>query len=161
MRTASWASRRGAVDVQLLALDIRGQPISGQTVELIGRQTQTISTRKRLVGGFYAYDNRVERKDLGRLCSGQTEAKGLLACKATLDAAGQVEPGSAGPAFDERGFDAMRRYFAFMPRGVQVIECTLRLNNPVRFGLPPSRVEAMYAPEQFGEAPNAPLDVKP
>ena len=70
---------------------------------------------------------------------------------------GERPAGSAWPAFDERGFDAMRRYFAFMPRGVQVIEYMLRLNNAGRFGLPPSRIEAMYAPEQFGEAPNAPL----
>ena len=91
VRTGNWASRRGAVDVQVLALDTRGQSISGQAVELHGRQTQTISTGKRLVGGFYAYGNRTEHKNLGQLSSGRTDARGLLACKATLDAAGQVE----------------------------------------------------------------------
>ncbi len=30
----------------------------------------------------------------------------------------------------------------------------MRLNNPGRFALPPTRVEAMYAPESFGESPN-------
>jgi uncharacterized protein YfaS (alpha-2-macroglobulin family) len=31
---------------------------------------------------------------------------------------------------------------------------TIRLNNVGEFSLPPSRVEAMYAPEMFGEVPN-------
>ena len=48
-------------------------------------------TRKRMVGGFYAYDNRTEVKELGALCSGTTDDRGLLLCEATLDAAGQVE----------------------------------------------------------------------
>jgi len=29
------------------------------------------------------------------------------------------------------------------------------------FAMPPSRVEAMYAPEMFGELPNAPVTVRP
>ena len=44
-----------------------------------------------MVGGFYAYDNRTEVKELGALCSGTTDDRGLLLCEATLDAAGQVE----------------------------------------------------------------------
>ena len=37
---------------------------------------------------------------------------------------------------------------------------TMRLNNPGEFHLPSTRVEAMYAPEMFGEAPNAKITVK-
>ena len=37
----------------------------------------------------------------------------------------------------------------------------MRLNNPGRFALPPTRVEAMYAPEMFGESPNAGIEVAP
>ena len=36
-----------------------------------------------------------------------------------------------------------------------VLTFTVRLNNEGDFALPPSRVEAMYAPEMFGEMPNA------
>ena len=39
------------------------------------------------------------------------------------------------------------------------MEYTIRLNNVGEFSLPPSRVEAMYAPEVFGEAPNARVKV--
>ncbi|MGZ5249489.1 MAG: alpha-2-macroglobulin family protein, partial [Caldimonas sp.] len=69
--------------------------------------------------------------------------------------------GSAWPAFEERGFEAFRSYYDYLPRGKHVIEYSVRLNNPGRFALPPTRVEAMYAPESFGEAPNPALEVAP
>jgi alpha-2-macroglobulin len=69
--------------------------------------------------------------------------------------------GSAWAAYEERSFEAMRSYFEYLPRGKHVLEYTVRLNNPGRFGLPPTRVEAMYAPETFGELPNAALEVAP
>jgi uncharacterized protein YfaS (alpha-2-macroglobulin family) len=69
--------------------------------------------------------------------------------------------GDAWPAYEERGFEAFRSYFDYLPRGKHVIEYTVRLNNPGRFALPPTRVEAMYAPESFGEAPNADVEVAP
>lgn len=91
VKTGSWASRRGPMRWQVLALDTAGQPIKGQAVEVRGRLAQVISTRKRMVGGFYAYDNRTDLKDLGPLCSGKTDPQGLLLCDAAPDAAGQVE----------------------------------------------------------------------
>ncbi|MBL8328965.1 MAG: alpha-2-macroglobulin [Rubrivivax sp.] len=91
VRSGSWASQRGPVRVSTLALDVSGKPIKGQAVELRGRLLQTLSTRKRLVGGFYAYDNRTEVQDLGVLCTGKTDDRGLLECEARLDSAGEVE----------------------------------------------------------------------
>ena len=74
---------------------------------------------------------------------------------------GEQRSGTAWPAYEERGFEAFRAYYEYMPRGRHVVEYTVRLNNPGRFALPPSRVEAMYAPESFGEAPNAGIEVAP
>src|SRR6185436_14916784 len=91
VRTAGWASGRGRAKFTVLALDTAGKPIKGQTVAVSGRVSQIISTRKRMVGGFYAYDNRTEVKDLGSLCTGTTDDRGLLLCEATLETAGQVE----------------------------------------------------------------------
>ena len=36
----------------------------------------------------------------------------------------------------------------------------MRLNNAGVFRLPPTRVEALYAPDVFGAAPNPPFTVK-
>jgi uncharacterized protein YfaS (alpha-2-macroglobulin family) len=91
VKTGAWASGRGQVKFQALALDTSGKPLQGQAIEVRGRLSQTISTRKRMVGGFYAYDNKTETKDLGPLCSGATDDRGLLLCEATLENAGQVE----------------------------------------------------------------------
>ncbi|NKI94433.1 MG2 domain-containing protein [Rhizobacter sp. SG703] len=91
VKTGSWASARGKVKLQVLALDTAGKPVKGQAVEVRGRLSQVISTRKRMVGGFYAYDNRTEVKELGTVCSGNTDDRGLLLCDAALESAGQVE----------------------------------------------------------------------
>ncbi len=91
VKTGSWASSRGKVKLSALALDTAGKPLKGQRIEVRGRLSQVISTRKRMVGGFYAYDNRTEVKDLGALCSGSTDERGLLPCEAELNSAGQVE----------------------------------------------------------------------
>jgi uncharacterized protein YfaS (alpha-2-macroglobulin family) len=91
VRAGSWASNRGSAKFSVVALDTQGQPIKGQRVEVRGRVSQVVTTRKRLVGGFYGYDNRTDVKDLGSLCTGSTDERGLLACEASLDSAGQVE----------------------------------------------------------------------
>ncbi|MBX3604495.1 MAG: alpha-2-macroglobulin [Piscinibacter sp.] len=91
LQTGSWASQRGAARFSAVALDTAGRPLKGQALEVRGRLAQVISTRKRLVGGFYAYDNRTEVQDLGVLCSGSTDEQGLLPCEAELKSAGQVE----------------------------------------------------------------------
>ena len=74
---------------------------------------------------------------------------------------GEEREGSAWPAFEERAPEAWRSYYEWLPRGRHVVEYTLRLNASGRFGLPPTRIEAMYAPESFGELPNAALEVMP
>ncbi len=91
IKAGSWASNRGQVKFTAIALDTQGRPLKGQALEVRGRHTQVTSTRKRLVGGFYAYDNHESVKDLGALCQGSSDDRGLLLCEAALDAAGQVE----------------------------------------------------------------------
>ncbi len=65
------------------------------------------------------------------------------------------------PVFEERPQDAYRAYYDFLPKGRSIAEYTLRVNHAGTFQLPPTRVEAMYAPEVFGELPNAPVEVEP
>lgn len=71
------------------------------------------------------------------------------------------EGGYTRPAFEERGFETYRAYYAFVPKGRWSVEYTVRLNNAGRFEMPPTRVEALYAPEVFGAAPNAAVEVRP
>jgi len=80
---------------------------------------------------------------------------------AKLRTRGEKRQGWVWPAFEERTFTAFRAYYPFVPKGSWTVEYTLRLNNPGEFRLPETHVEAMYAPEMFGELPNARLVVKP
>jgi uncharacterized protein YfaS (alpha-2-macroglobulin family) len=73
---------------------------------------------------------------------------------------GEKQGGAGWSAFEERSFESFRSYYAYLPKGVVKMEYTVRLNNVGTFSLPPSRVEAMYAPEMFGEAPNMRVKVE-
>jgi uncharacterized protein YfaS (alpha-2-macroglobulin family) len=91
LRAPGWAASRGEAAFNAVVLDTRGAPLKDRSVDVIGRVHQTLSTRKRIVGGFYAYDNRRQTRELGTLCSGKTDAQGRLACNVALDASGEVE----------------------------------------------------------------------
>ncbi|MGQ0656643.1 MAG: alpha-2-macroglobulin family protein [Chromatiales bacterium] len=74
---------------------------------------------------------------------------------------GEQRQGYVWPAFEERAFDSFRAYYGYVPKGRWVAEYTVRFNNAGHFELPETRVEALYAPEMFGEIPNAPVIVNP
>lgn len=73
---------------------------------------------------------------------------------------GETDDG-AWPAWRESLFDGFRAYYDYLPRGRHSLEYTVRLNADGRFQLPPTRVEAMYAPEMHGESPNGLFEVAP
>ncbi len=90
IKAANWVAVGDSVPVTALAVDLDGKPHAGAEIEVHGYAKLTTSSRKRMVGGFYAYDNRSETRDLGTLCSGKTDDKGRLACDAKLKDAGEV-----------------------------------------------------------------------
>lgn len=74
-------------------------------------------------------------------------------------ASGEKKLGWQRPSFEERAFDGFRAYYRYVPKGKFTIEYSVRLNNAGHFEMPATRVEAMYAPEVFGESPVAKMDV--
>ncbi len=80
---------------------------------------------------------------------------------AKILARGEKRAGWVWPAFEERSVDSFRAYYEFVPKGRFTVEYTVRLNNAGRFELPQTRVEALYAPEMFGEVPNRAFEVRP
>jgi len=73
---------------------------------------------------------------------------------------GEESRGWVWPAFEERSFEAFRAYYEYVPKGKWTVEYTIRLNNEGEFGLPPTRVEALYSPEMLGEMPNKEIRVE-
>ena len=95
------------------------------------------------------------------LPAGSTALGRGLGGDSTLATQGERNVGTVWPAFEERTFAAYRAYFRYVPKGRFIVEYTVRLNNPGAFNMPATRVEAMYAPEMFGEVPNAAWSVQP
>lgn len=91
IKTEGWASASQKLRFQALALNPDGKPAANVPLQVQAIARITSSSRKRMVGGFYSYDHRVETKDLGTVCSGQSDARGLLLCEAKLDEPGEVE----------------------------------------------------------------------
>ncbi|MFT4172045.1 MAG: hypothetical protein QM639_05765, partial [Rhodocyclaceae bacterium] len=85
--------------------------------------------------------------------AGATILGGGLGGDSAQLASGEKAQGWVRPAFDERAFEGYRAYYRYLPKGKVKLEYTVRLNNAGTFEMPATRVEALYAPEMFGEAP--------
>jgi hypothetical protein len=76
LRVPDWAASKNRVGFNVVVLSTDGKPLKGRAVDVSGVLHKTLSTRKRIVGGFYAYDNQREDVALGALCSGTTDSQG-------------------------------------------------------------------------------------
>ena len=91
LKTEGWASSSQKIKFQALALSLNGQPAAGIALDVKAVARTVTTSRKRMVGGFYTYDNQTDLKDLGSVCSGKSDARGLLLCEAQLGELGEVE----------------------------------------------------------------------
>ncbi|EMM86931.1 alpha-2-macroglobulin family protein [Leptospira santarosai str. 2000027870] len=60
----------------------------------------------------------------------------------------------SSPTFVERKWEGYTAYFEYLPGGSVTLEYVYRINHTGTFVLPPTRIEAMYLPDQFAELPN-------
>ncbi|MEI7612514.1 MAG: MG2 domain-containing protein [Betaproteobacteria bacterium] len=90
IKVADWASDNGNNRVEIVVLDTGGKPLAGQAVSVKAKRRIEYSHRRRIVGGFYAYENTQEYKDLGEVCSGRTDSRGLLLCEPKSGESGSV-----------------------------------------------------------------------
>ena len=91
IKTEGWVSSSQAIKFQALALDLSGKPQADVAMEVKATARVVTTTRKRMVGGFYTYDNKTTVKELGNVCSGKSDSRGLLLCETSLKEAGEVE----------------------------------------------------------------------
>ena len=64
------------------------------------------------------------------------------------------------PVFTERDVDSYRAYYRYVPKGRTTLRYNVRYNTAGRFQLPPTRIEAMYAPEMHAEMPLKPITIR-
>jgi len=91
LKTDDWITSGQKVRLQVLALDLNGKPLAGVPLDVRAAVRTTITSRKRMVGGFYTYDNKTSTQDLGQLCGGPSDSRGLLLCEAALNTPGRIE----------------------------------------------------------------------
>jgi uncharacterized protein YfaS (alpha-2-macroglobulin family) len=80
LKPEGWLLTKNAVKFQTVVLDVSGKPVAGVPVSVDFFARETSSHRRRLVGGFYAYEHSSEIKRISQACSGVTDAHGLLNC---------------------------------------------------------------------------------
>ena len=90
IQVEDWASSPGVVRAHLAVVDDSGKPIAHVPVRVDIFSRLQYSYRKRLIGGFYAYENTQETKLVGALCSGVTDDRGRLSCEAKPLVTGQA-----------------------------------------------------------------------
>ena len=73
---------------------------------------------------------------------------------------GTRERGDGWPVYTEGDLDSYRAYYRYVPKGRLSLRYNVRYNTAGRFTLPPTRVEAMYAPEMHAERPVKPITIK-
>jgi hypothetical protein len=96
----SWAVSKESFKFQVAVRDLNGKPVSGAQVKTDIFQRKIFTHRKKIAGGFYAYDHTEETKKIGSLCSGKTDSKGLLICETRSPVSGNliVQAQTADPA---------------------------------------------------------------
>ena len=132
-----------------------------RSVEVIQRKSPNVLTRGDVVRVTLTIEASADRNWVvvsDPIPAGGTVIGGCIANQSGLLQQGEASGGTA-PSYTERGRDAFRAYYRWLPRGQATVSYTMRVNAAGRLNLPPSRVEAMYSPAIRAQVPNQPLVV--
>lgn len=72
-----------------------------------------------------------------------------------------ITNGFAWPDYEQKTYDAYNVSFYMIPPEGVTLAYKVQLNNAGKFKLPATRVEAIYAPENFAEVPNKSVEIQP
>ena len=89
--TDGWLMKQDDLRLRFVALDTEGKPIKGQKLWVALYSRQILTARRRLIGGFYAYDNRMRTAKIAASCTATTDAQGLAQCA--------IDPGVSGELY--------------------------------------------------------------
>ena len=88
-RTPSAAGSYVWADVQLEFGPV-ATPFEGRTIAVELYRRETLTARRRLIGGFYAYDNQARTTKLSDTCNVTTDKLGLAQCSLDPGVSGEV-----------------------------------------------------------------------
>ncbi len=90
LKTDGWLMRDSDVRLKLAALDLEGKPMAGRSVTVDVYTREVLTARRRLIGGFYAYDSQARTTKVGSGCVTVTDSQGLAACQLNPGVSGEV-----------------------------------------------------------------------
>ncbi|CAN5819724.1 MG2 domain-containing protein [soil metagenome] len=90
MKTDGWLMKQDDLRLRFVTLDTAGKPIANQKISVELYSRKILTARRRLIGGFYAYDNQMKTEKLAGTCTATTDAKGMAQCKADPGVSGEV-----------------------------------------------------------------------
>ncbi|MEY4270975.1 MAG: hypothetical protein RLZZ58_2191, partial [Pseudomonadota bacterium] len=88
--TDGWLMRDSDLRLKFAAVGLDGKRIAGQRVDVQLFSRQVVTARRRLIGGFYAYDNQMKTEKLAAGCAARTGKDGLAACAINAGTSGEV-----------------------------------------------------------------------
>ncbi|WP_157215433.1 alpha-2-macroglobulin family protein [Flavisphingomonas formosensis] len=101
IKTDGWMMKADDLRLKLVAIDPEGHPIRGQKISVALYSREILSARRRLIGGFYAYDNNAKTTKIDANCSARTDEMGLASC--AIDPAVSGEVYAVATTTDENG----------------------------------------------------------
>ncbi|MCC7038859.1 MAG: alpha-2-macroglobulin [Burkholderiales bacterium] len=113
IRPESWIASPERIKFAVVALDLAGKPVANVKVATDAFKREFFSHRRRLIGGFYAYEHGYETTRIGPLCEGTTNAQGLVFCEMAPPASGNLIV--RAQAADGEGRVALARNEIFVP----------------------------------------------
>ncbi|MBL4616544.1 MAG: hypothetical protein JKY46_02530, partial [Robiginitomaculum sp.] len=90
IKTEGWTAKEDDLKFSVLAIGTDEKPIAGQQVAIKLYQEKNLSWRKRMIGGYYSYENELQVSLLDDNCSGKTDRNGRLFCKLKPGISGNV-----------------------------------------------------------------------
>lgn len=91
LKSDHWISQDPeSLKMDIVVVDLEGKPVVGRKVSVQQFKQRTYSHRKKLLGGFYAYESFEEIVDAGRICEGTTGKDGKFTCAGKTKESGNL-----------------------------------------------------------------------
>lgn len=90
IKSKGWSATQDRLEFDVIAMDLDQKPLLRQAVTVDLFTSRYYSHRKRLVGGFYAYEDYKENNKVGELCRGFTDERGHFLCSGKASVTGSV-----------------------------------------------------------------------
>ena len=90
LKTDGWLMRDDDLRLKLAVMTPEGKAVSGSPVKVAVYSREILTARRRLIGGFYAYENQARTTRLDADCRTTTDKQGLASCTLAPGISGEV-----------------------------------------------------------------------